>query len=63
MVSLYKVTAEINGIQRSVEIVSKPEPNYFRLQRRIDKAFGVSPKNKINEKSIKFEMIRANLGL
>jgi len=62
MVSLYKVTAEINGVKRSIEIVGK-NPTYAQYKNRIDKAFNLMKKDVLNEKSVKFEVIKNNLGL
>lgn len=61
MVSLYKVTAEINGIERSVEIVAKPNPDYMTYENRINKAFNLGKKDTI--KKVRFILIKSYLGL
>ena len=38
-------------------------PTYTQYKTRIDKAFNLGKKDVLNEKSVKFEVIKNNLGL
>lgn len=61
MVSLYKVTAEINGVTREAEIVAKPNPDYMTYESRINKAFNLGKKDKIT--NVRFTLLKNYLGL
>ncbi len=63
MVNLYTVTAEINVVQKSGEIIAKPEPNYFQLKNSVDTALKLGNRDVLNEKTIKFTLLKSNLGL
>lgn len=61
MITYYKVTAKINGVERTKEMVGKQNPSYEAYKNRIDNLFGVKPKDKVE--SVKFEVLNNNLGL